>query len=340
MAIESLEVSHSRYLGRTEPFRVKFNPWLNSIIGGRGTGKSTLVEFLRIAMRREDELSEDFRKDLIKYWEVHRIREDGGLLTDNTSIRVYFRIDDALFRIQWSPNGDHQPIERQITDTQWIMEDGDIPQRFPVRIFSQKQIFDLAKRPLALLRLVDDSLKESRREWTEKWSLAERKFLSLRAKVRELESDISKESRLRGELEDIKRKQKIIEHSGYANVLKNFQKFTRQKRDIQEWVSMWEGFPDQLREMANGVVADFLGDDSFSFDSEPETELKDYIAQVRIAFEDLNNEISSLAHEAEDILSECQRNIASSQWEKAAIFAEKAYHDLKNQFTKEAQNHP
>ncbi len=105
-------------------------------------------------------------------------------------------------------------------------------------------------------------------------------------------------------------------------------------------MSTWEGFPDQLREMANGVVADFLGDDSFSFDSEPETELKDYIAQVRIAFEDLNNEINSLAYEAEDILSEWQRNIASSQWEKDAIFAEKAYHDLKNQFTKEAHNHP
>ena len=35
---------------------MELNPWLNAIIGGRGTGKSTLIEFLRLGLRREDEL--------------------------------------------------------------------------------------------------------------------------------------------------------------------------------------------------------------------------------------------------------------------------------------------
>ena len=66
MTLDSIEVSLSRYLGRSKTFKVRFNPWLNSIIGGGGTGKSTLVEFLRAAMRREDELTDDLRKKLVK----------------------------------------------------------------------------------------------------------------------------------------------------------------------------------------------------------------------------------------------------------------------------------
>ena len=67
-----------------------------------------------------------------------------GLLTDDTSIRVICRKDRDRFRIQWNLTGDLEPIERQM-DGQWKRTDGDIQQRFPVRIYSQKQIFQLAR---------------------------------------------------------------------------------------------------------------------------------------------------------------------------------------------------
>ena len=65
--IGSMAVNNARYMGRGETFTCKFNPWLNTIIGGRGTGKSTLLEFLRITLRRDNELpgalQEDFFRD-------------------------------------------------------------------------------------------------------------------------------------------------------------------------------------------------------------------------------------------------------------------------------------
>ena len=53
LAIESITVSKGQYMGQSSPITVLFNPWLNAIIGGRGTGKSTLVDFCRKALRRE-----------------------------------------------------------------------------------------------------------------------------------------------------------------------------------------------------------------------------------------------------------------------------------------------
>ena len=36
-------------------------------------------------------------------------------------------------------------------------EEGDIRERFPVRIYSQKQLFALARNPSALLDVIDDA---------------------------------------------------------------------------------------------------------------------------------------------------------------------------------------
>lgn len=56
LIIHSIRIENSRYAGRGDPLIVNFNPWLNSIIGGRGSGKSSLVEFIRIAMDRSRDI--------------------------------------------------------------------------------------------------------------------------------------------------------------------------------------------------------------------------------------------------------------------------------------------
>jgi predicted ATPase len=45
--IASVEVSNSKFFG---PFTEEFNPQLNTIIGGRGSGKSTILEYIRWAL--------------------------------------------------------------------------------------------------------------------------------------------------------------------------------------------------------------------------------------------------------------------------------------------------
>ncbi len=340
MTLESMEVSQARYLGRSEMFRVRFNPWLNSIIGGRGTGKSTLVEFLRIAMRREDELPDDFRKELIRYREVYKSREDGGLLTSNTSIRVYYRKDNTLFRIQWSPNGNPVPIEQRTSEGNWHPSDGDIPHRFPVRIYSQKQIFDLAKKPLALLRVIDDAPQVNRRDWIEQWNQAERHFLSLRSKVRELESIVSHESRLRGELEDVERKLSVFDNAGYVDILKNFQQLTRQKRDVKDGEVTWENVPEKLCELADKMVPDSLKNENFAIGSESDTELQDYANKVCMSLEEFSNELRSIATKAGQILSQWHQNISSSSWKQTTTIAEKNYHALKDHLAEDECRNP
>ena len=50
-------------MGRSAPTEIEFGPWLNAIIGGRGTGKSSLIDFCRKTLRRESELAGSYRDE-------------------------------------------------------------------------------------------------------------------------------------------------------------------------------------------------------------------------------------------------------------------------------------
>jgi hypothetical protein len=93
LVIENVEIAEARYMGRSSSgdrsrsFSIALNPWLNAVIGGRGTGKSTVVEFIRTALDRERELPEALKPDYEKYRMLYESRGDEGLLTARFSIR-------------------------------------------------------------------------------------------------------------------------------------------------------------------------------------------------------------------------------------------------------------
>ncbi|MFO7893709.1 MAG: hypothetical protein R6U63_08245, partial [Longimicrobiales bacterium] len=89
--IESVEIAKARYMGRDEPERLSFSPWFNALIGGRGTGKSTVVHALRLAFRRDEDLKsldEDTepRRTFERFTRVAQGRDDDGALIQETHI--------------------------------------------------------------------------------------------------------------------------------------------------------------------------------------------------------------------------------------------------------------
>ena len=339
LVLESIKISQARFLGRSQPFAIRFNPWLNAIIGGRGTGKSTVVEFLRIALRREGELPDDLKTEFEKYGRVYPDGEDGGLLTDNAAIMATYRKNGSRFRVQWNPAGDLEPIEQQI-DGEWRRAEGDIRQRFPARIYSQKQIFQLAKTPLALLGVVDEAPEVDRHSWAEKWNEKEGRFLSLRAKAREIEAGLAEEPRLRGELDDVKRKLAIFEQAGHADVLKAFQNRSRQQREVEVWEEGWTDAGDLLREVATEIVPDLLNETLFDPDLMVDTKLRDHAAIVRDRLDKIRKAVDTLALQADDVLAEWRKNREGSPWKKSVEAAAQAYQELRDNLAREGAGDP
>lgn len=332
LVIETVGIADARYMGRPNPLGIRLNPWLNAIIGGRGTGKSTLVELLRICLRRDEEIPSELKSEFEKYSQIYIDREDKGLLTIDTTLGVIYRKNDARFKIQWKSDGSIDPIQEEKNGV-WVRAEGEIRQRFPVRIYSQKQIFQLAKTPLALLHIVDEAPEVDYRTWKEQWNMEESRFFSLRAKAREIEAGLQEEPRLRGELEDVKQKLLIFEKSGHADILKDYQIRRRQQQATETWESTWADADAKVRQLAADIIPETI--DATNFDnSYPENkELLAQSAKTRDQLIELGQKMEEIASKIEGIRKAWMHNRDLSSWKKSGEKATTAYMALQSQLS-------
>ena len=242
--IQSVEVADAHQMGHGDPATARFSPWLSTIIGGRGTGKSTLIEMTRIGMRRKDDISASLRNDLDRFDSVSDPRTGLGAMKDTTEVRINLCKDGASFRVRWRHDGEGSVIEEMADDESWKTGLGVVASRFPVRILSQKEVYALANDPAALLRLVDDAEPVRRGQWAETIETSEAEFISLRSQARALESRIAERQRLEGELADVGRQIALFEDGGNKGLLRQYQSFARQERVLT----------DRAREMEQNVA--------------------------------------------------------------------------------------
>ena len=262
--IEEIEVQSARWMGRgTSPLKARLNPWLNAVVGGRGTGKSSLINFVRIVLHRDNELPRDLKDDFEEFKQVRQKRNDpkGAMLNDTasgevTTLRLVYRKGNARLRISWraDPAGLNLPIEELQPDGSPLEVPGDIRQRFPVQIFSQKQIFAMAGDPQALLGKIDDAPEVGKASWQQLRDETLGQFLSLQAKRRELQIRIQERPKMEGELADITKKLGVFEGAAHANVLKNYQHRQRQERSVLETGEELRRIEQQLRELSARLI--------------------------------------------------------------------------------------
>jgi DNA repair ATPase RecN len=339
LALESITVRQAKYMGRWNapnpptPLRVDFNPWLNALIGGRGTGKSTLVDLCRAALRRENELGDEeapVRSAFNLRMRVPPSRREEGLLTDQTIVEVAYRKDGERFVLSWDLKGSTPPITR-LEGAERIAEQGDIRERFPIRIYSQKQLFDLAKEPNALLTVIDDSsavrgaeLERLRRE-------AEAKYLSLRAEARALRALVADLPSRTAMLADVRRKLEVLQRGGHAQTLSNYR--ARRQQD-ETWGSIQMTATDAVEAVgaASGGLAIADLDLGEGMDSDSATAaLRRAHEQLGVTLASLRSTVLAAVAQARTDIEGVQTGADAEAWRAAVSASEQDYDTVTKQ---------
>ena len=331
LVIESILVDDAKYLGQGQSFLCRLNPWLNTIIGGRGTGKSTSLEFLRSALKRKGEIPESLKSEFSKYSQISHNRNDPGLLKDSTVIKVIFRKDGCRFRIIWSNAEDKHTIEQELDSGEWSASEGDIAQRFPVRIYSQKQVFEFAKHPEALLQIVDDAPAVMCREWQLEFDELVSRYLSICAQEREIRSGLQEESVINGQLEDVRRKLSVFEKAGHADVLKAYQLRQNQNKAINSWAKAWEDTADKVRNISDSLLLPELEQQYFDFENAADKELNSATTAIRATFTVVQEQMNVIAQQIDDAKNSWIQVRSSLKISKDIADASKEYQDLIDQ---------
>lgn len=153
--ITSISVSNSLFMG---PVDLSFNRQYNAIIGGRGTGKSTILEYLRWGVCDQPPALED--ADAVGNLQSKRKALIARTLTAHSSV----------VQVRFSVNGVEHTVRRHSQTNELTLKIGegeftlcseaDIQSLLPVQAYSQKQLSNVGVRIEELDRLIRTPIRQ------------------------------------------------------------------------------------------------------------------------------------------------------------------------------------
>lgn len=241
----------------TEEYRL--GPWMNCLIGGRGVGKSTLIEVIRLALGRSQELEGAVAEDLRRFAPDAEASERWW--DDQTQIIVDYTKDQRLLRVTWSGSTPDKPSLHLWTGDSWEEQSGRAIDRAPVRIFSQKQIYELATSPQSFLTILDDMPDILRHEWDEEYEELQLRFRGERNKLRQLLAESEKAERIRGQLQEVQGRLRHLEELRASDQYKELETVEARIRDASAAEEQAMSLEQRLAADATvlrGLVSDHL----------------------------------------------------------------------------------
>ena len=257
--IERLRVRHTDFF---EDIEIPINPCLTTLIGGRGTGKSTAIEYIRHALDRSR--SEDFQND--ESSSVHdavssvlssKVQRDfgntRGTLLPEYEIEADVVVAQRRYRISRSDVGTQICQE---SDGRHLAEPVplDVRSLIAPRILSQRQIARIARNPASQRTELDAMIDPDRRRQVE----SQRRLLSdtltqLQATRIRLTHQVARIASVETELHTAQDQIEFLQSEGRADVLDHFASFERQRAWLEDQCKELCDLADRLEAEAESV---------------------------------------------------------------------------------------
>lgn len=306
--INSLSISDGYRVGNKKPLKAEFSPWFTSVIGGRGAGKSTLINFLRILFDKTTGMPTDIQEDFDRFKQVGSRNKD-GMLRNSTSISANILKDGKLQRLTW--NGKHF-LEQWNSNVQaWSnpKEITNVQELFPLQLFSQKELFSITNQPNIILELIDSQLDKA--EWLRKKIELENNWFSTRAELRRLKSATADQKNLRVEFQSINNRLKLYQSSKYQAFLKDVTCFSSVNNTIFRFEAELKHLYESLSEIQGQIpIFQFEKDIMKILDKDTLS----YIAEINDLMEDSKKKIAELQSNSNQIKNELPEKIKKNSW--------------------------
>lgn len=317
ISINSLTLKNT-LLNNEEEFTINFHQQLNTIIGGPGSGKSSILKCIRGILKNTNEIKQ-LNSILDDHNEFYKKvdKSKRGIFNDRSILKLSINKGNINYEVEAKSikNTDKQEIKVYKID-------GDNQEEQPFETlsflrtehYSQKQIFEIAQQPNSLREQIDNAI-ESMKDKKEDLAKLKSTFLSQSADVRKLYSETYNKKTLKAEINDIENQISAFDKSKIGDLSKDKDKY-------EEQFSFTKGFKEQVkREISNlsSFINDFKVDHSINLDKFDKTdaeELKIGIDQVNATFGAVKEKMTVLKDQLEQGYIDYQKYIKESKWYK------------------------
>ncbi|MFO7905231.1 MAG: AAA family ATPase [Pirellulaceae bacterium] len=301
---------------------IHFNENLNVLVGGRGTGKSTIVESLRYVLGLEP-IGEEATK-------AHEgvVR---GVLTSGTKISLLVR--------SHRPSRREYLIERTVPNPSVVRDDtGDVLTLTPmevvpqVEVYGQHEISELSKSPDKRTRLLDRFVDEDPGLAGRKRDVG-RELEKSRARILDVHEEMKQIEERLASLPAIEEKLKRFKDAGLDEQLKERSLIVREEQVLKTASGRIEPFREVLDQMQRGLAIDcaFLSDRAI--EGLPGREI---LVEARSVLERLSQDLEKIAAEMVKVIARSDERLEAvhAKWVEHKRSADEAYERILRELQK------
>ena len=322
---KSLKVSGTN-LTKKQDLEIDFNPQLNTIIGGRGSGKSSILRFIRGVFNRVVNLKDfdDLLKEqnlFYKKAETSIKKETIGIFNPDTSVvEIEIVRKEVLYKIVASKIStvSSQLIEVfKWFDDSWVLvkdDDKDLLEIFEFEQYSQKQIYEIAKNPNALRERIDKAIPELQDVLERKGKIAN-EFLEARTSLRTKQGSIGGKTKIKTDLEDINNTLKAIDKSGITTTIKSTDLFNEDHKPIKSFTEIIDNLILDLEQVKK--IFSIPPFDIENIQDSHREELENLIQIASHSIVQQEKELDKIILEIAKVKSTFDLAIQNSDWQKA-----------------------
>ncbi len=316
---KSITITNTAITDNITPFKIEFSPQLNTVIGGRGSGKSSILRFIRGVFGRNVDINalEDILSDQLEFYKITDTRTQKGVLSNNSTIEVEFVRNSNLYKIVATNiiNSGNQTIKvYKLSDNlnTWDVESAEsFIDFFNFEQYSQKQIYEIAQEPNSLRERIDNSILVMGKLKNDR-EIIKKTFLEKSASIRTMKQQISGKGKLQTEISDLIEQIQFYQQSGIADILLSKEIFTAQQNTLLRFISEFKYRETNLETLISSFDLDDI--EYLDFIDEHKPDLTEISKNAIIGLNSIKSELEI----AKDKINELHRIISTdllkSKW--------------------------
>ncbi len=224
---------------------INFSPQMNTIIGGRGSGKSSIFQFIRGLFDRGSDLEEldSIKSEFTNFFKLRdRKARKSGVLRVGCTIEVQMARKGTLYKIVFTQtNSDAKKISKElqrfdpVTESFVVDRAEEIPALFEFDLFSQKQIYEIALSPNSLRSRIDNG-HETVRSAVQRLENLQQQYIEQSAAIRTLTSKVRDTTKREVEIRDLEVKLQRYRDSQLGELIKRYELLSKENSTIQNYI--------------------------------------------------------------------------------------------------------
>jgi len=246
--------------GAVDPFVLHFNPNLNTLIGGRGTGKSSVIEALRYGLALEP-------RTVATQAQSRQIADT--TLRAGTRVTIFYEMADGTrYQITRRKGSEPEVYDVATGESRAVAPARLLPGGAPVEVYGQKEIYEISTNVEFQLNLLDTYIAEPLGELLQQDADLVRWLATNAADIQRLQDDVDQAGQRLQELEAVRLELERMERHQAAAQLEHKKLAEREKalldraeQAVQDRLAALAEFGASLEPLQASLPGDLAAED-------------------------------------------------------------------------------